>query len=330
MKKIKLLSFVDFVNESKISIKTPKVQIIKYKGVMSSSDNSRYLKFVDSITESFYEIFSVKKDGTKIEFDLDRPIVNYSLSFGEIFPDMNLEKNQFYNDFEEMEKSADKVKFHQTLKDKKYLPKTVFSIEETKKLKYPIIAKPAEGQSGVGIEKFEKYEDLEKSKYRFDLYSECIKDSREFRGMFCDGKIVAITERIADSKLNKIVGKKNPEEKIKFIYIEQNLKELPFINEIKEISSDVFKSIKLDVCSMDFFYNESTKDIKIIELNAATGFIPPLASRLYESIYKMHYKKDLDESVCNEIENICKKYCDMIIDDYPEEFEKSFKPLTFK
>src|SRR5690606_37575333 len=103
--------------------------------------------------------------------------------------------------------SASKRLFHETFGDKEYLPKTVFTLEEAKTLKYPIIAKPAFGHSGIGITKFNSYKELEseviKNGLKFDVFSEAIQIDKEFRIIFLKDKIVALAVRIPNDEKTK-------------------------------------------------------------------------------------------------------------------------------
>jgi D-alanine-D-alanine ligase-like ATP-grasp enzyme len=70
----------------------------------------------------------------------------------------------------------------------KYVAETVFTIEDAKGLKFPVIAKAEASWQSKGVEKFDTIEDLKSSKLSFDLYQEAFDIDKEYRAIIFKGK----------------------------------------------------------------------------------------------------------------------------------------------
>ena len=70
----------------------------------------------------------------------------------------------------------------------KYVAKTVFSVAETKTLKFPIIAKAEASWQSKGVKKFDTYEELTATEDSYDLYQEAFKIDKEYRAIIFKGK----------------------------------------------------------------------------------------------------------------------------------------------
>lgn len=83
-----------------------------------------------------------------------------------------------------------KVNFYKELNSmgSPYGAKTVFKIEEVKKLSFPIIAKAEASWQSKGVKKFDTMEELVACEDKFDLYQEAFKIDKEYRAIVFKGK----------------------------------------------------------------------------------------------------------------------------------------------
>lgn len=330
---MKLKTFNEFVTENTEETNR-KVQFLRLVPVRSYTDNKSLITLTEKAAERFYEEYVLEDyedDYTPLKESLknDRPILYYGSKSGPTSTFINeyisKNKNLVYNHPSEQEKSGDKVKFHQVLEGTNLTPKTVFSVKEAKDLDYPIIAKPAEGMSGEGIEKFETFDDLKKSDGKFDLYSEFVDFDREFRGLFVKDKMAVIFERVPIIKDNKTVGTKKRDEKLSFVYLEQDSKALKFLPKLKEMTEKFNEKIKLDVFSLDFFL-EKNGSLSLIEANASSGLGANSLVSVYECVYDDFYKEELTKEDKEFREFVKDNYNMAIKLEYPKEYKNSLSP----
>tara|TARA_Y100000389_G_scaffold197108_1_gene231079 strand:+ start:1198 stop:2211 length:1014 start_codon:yes stop_codon:yes gene_type:complete len=329
----RLKSYSEFVNESKK--KDRRIQFIKVDPIKSSTDNDTMKDLTEKSRDRFFEVFLEEDYGDILELskdiDLDRPMLVYAGS-----KDPNTEKfvmevynkksEMVYNLPKEMKKAGSKVEFHKIFEGEEFVPKTVFNLDEAEKLTWPVIAKPAEGHSGIGIEKFKKFEDLKISKNKFDLYSECINFDREFRVLCVKDKPIILYERQLIESDNKSIETKKPDEQVSFVYIDQDMEKSGLMKGLNEIIEKFMKKIPLGVYSLDFFTENETGNIKIIEANSCSGLGANSLVHVYESLYEDFYGEELPRDDAEFVANIKKGYRKVVFEDYPNEYKKSLSP----
>ena len=316
--------FESFIESQNI----PKVQFLMLFGKLSSPANKEQKELNEKTRDIFYEYFIIPEDKEKeVKLDSERPVINYRKERSEDIIKQN-KINKCYNNWKtNFTFTSDKIKFHKNLNEFDFIPKTVFNLEEIDKLKFPIIAKPADGLSGVGIEKFDNIEEAKKSKLKFDLWSECIDFKREFRAIYLKENLFILYERIPSGNGEMVIGKKKPDEKLEFTYIEQDTDKIEFINELNNIVKKVRKKgMNTDIFSLDIFIDKNDK-IWVIEINSGTGLGSNSLAKLYGAIYKDFYNKDITEKINSKIEEISDEYKSIIKKYFSKEYKKSYKPL---
>lgn len=312
----------------------PKIQFIKITEHIAPKYNKNLVKLNEFAQNTLYDIIIMddNPDYTEHRLDPNRPILYYG---GQNSDAIKIFKNKYNKDnnnskiynfnTNDLIKCASKVKFHKILNKFDFIPKTVFLIEDTKKLKFPIIAKPENRMSGLGIEVFKSYDELKQSKSKFDLYSECVDFVREYRSLFLKDKLFTINERIPIESDNKTIFTKDPDEKVKFVYIEQDLNNLKFINDLIRIHKEIYELINIDFHSLDFFVDKNNK-IWIIEMNSGSGLGANNLVKTYESIYSDFYRKNPPKEFYDLSKSIIKKFSDIQKKEYKEEYKKSLNP----
>ena len=312
----------------------PKIQFLRLKKIEGSTDNETMNKLTRQIAKRCFNEYVLKDYEGKVKeledlVDTSRPIIYYgrkrgwSAGFIEGLSAKN--RDSIYNLPEEQLKTGSKVNFHKLFGDADFIPKTVFTVKDAQDLKYPVIAKPSEGMSGVGIEKFDSYEDLKDSDGEFDLYSECIDFEREFRAMCLKDDLIMVYERVPIIADGKTVGTKKRDEEVSFLYVDQDLKKLPIIDKVKELVKNFRKYISLDLYSMDFFIDKKGK-LWIIEGNASSGLGSNSLAGTYPAIHRDFYGKDPSNEMQKFLQGVRESYWKATKEDYPEEYKKSLSP----
>jgi len=252
------------------------------------------------------------KDKLKILMLLDHAGIEYSFAYN--------------GDKELIRKSSNKVIFHELMKDKEYVPNTVFSINETDNLTFPVVGKPKTGHSGLGIKKFETKEELLSSEDSFDLFSEAINIVREFRCMYINNSLYMIIERIPNIEKDKNISNKLAKEEVEFVYIEQDINKFPYVFQVNEIVNDFLKEVPLEFFAFDVAVDDKEK-LWLIETNTGVGLAANSLGRTYVAIYRDFFKNDPPENkrvIANKVIDV---YNIEIKNRFPEEYSKSLCPL---
>jgi len=299
--------------------------IAKLSGTISDTQKEINSKCLDEL----FITYSVKEDPSNRELIIPQNIpVFYYGGHGEnarnYIKQLNINTKNMYNLPDEMKKSGDKVTFSKLFIDKEWLPKTVFSKENAiKELKFPVIAKVADGHSGIGIENFKSITKLRKSNKKYDLYSDFIDFDREFRIMFIKDKYFMVNERIPKIDDNKTIRNKKPEESVSFMYVFTDLNKIPkeWLNQIENIGKEIREKVKLDIWSLDVVMDKQRK-LWVLEINSATGLGSAKMVAVYEEIYKDFYKKELPTWYK---EKLLKEYVSQSHIDYYSNHEKEIE-----
>jgi len=200
--------------------------------------------------------------------------------------------------------SGNKDNFAKLFKGATWLPKTVFTREEAIEgaVGFPVIAKPKDGHSGLGIEKFDTPEELKKSKNSFDLYCQYIDISQEYRILFCRQKIVLINERVPTIEDKLSVKTKSAKDKISFTYVYQDLQKVDpaFIRKVMEIFYDIKQKIGLDLWALDLVVDKHGK-MWVMETSSSTGLGSAKMAEVYKAVYEDFYGTVLPDDFLQEI-----------------------------
>ena len=274
--------------------------------------DSLYQDLNDECLEEVFESFfcGVDKDRFKemsekqvkylntLEVSDKKPIVYYG---GEqpapllVLKNNKISETNMYNTPTSMGISAYKSKFYKLFKDSKFICKTEYDIKNAaNNLKFPIIAKPDAGHSGSGIEIFETSEDLQKSKNKFENYSEAKNLKAEYRVMAMNDSIISIYERV--SKDDNAIKDKKPDDYVSFVYVKQDLSKLDFVKETENIIKEIRSKVKAGVWSVDLMIDENN-DKWVAEINSASGLSADRMCEVYSAVYEDFYKEELPKEV---------------------------------
>jgi glutathione synthase/RimK-type ligase-like ATP-grasp enzyme len=257
----------------------------------------------------------------KIDYSI--PILNFSSTTSELYKNS---KAVVYNHPDKCKISADKVEFSKAYEGEKFLPKTVYSLKDIETLKLPIIAKPKDGNSAVGISVFEDYESAYKSELSFDLWCEKKELVTEFRVFVMDGKIIQIVERVHNQTETKNVEDKEPDEKIDFIYVVQDMDKFPHTSAFNRIKTKILNKAKLDFLAIDILMDVNG-DFWVAEINISPGIGPATFYFVYKSYLKMAFGISIDPEHKRELSHIVNDYIYNMRKFYPKEYAKSIAPM---
>lgn len=258
------------------------------------------------------------------ELDYKFPILNFTSTETELHKHKDA---TIFNQLEDYSISANKKVFQKELGDNiKCVPKAVYSVDDIEELELPIIAKPGEGKSAEGIEKFDTYEDVRKSKLEFDIWTECKDLDKEFRAFIMNGEIILIAERITNTKNDMSVGKKDVNEKIDLVYIDQDLENFPHLDKIKKIQKQLETKVKLDFYNIDLMLDKD-EVLWVPEINGAPGIGPSQFRTIYSAWLKMAYNKTIPKNVDDELKEIEVSHRKEMAKEYPKEYKSSLKPI---
>ena len=172
--------FKDYLNKVNFLLAGEKIE-----GLTGKNNKRIYGKINDVCLEKLFNSFYAKGDYKKdLDVNPKLPLIYYGGNSKEaldFIKKYNISEDVMYNLPAVMKVSGNKSDFYKMFKDSDFIPKAVYKKEDAKDLQFPVIAKPDDGHSGLGIEIFDTYEDLEKSKGKFENYSEAKDLDKEFR-----------------------------------------------------------------------------------------------------------------------------------------------------
>lgn len=306
--KIRIKDFDGFINENYMSQTFQRFYMLVRKPFPLDSENLLG-RMIGEARDTLFDQISVDNSNYKyLPIQPGVPILNFTEDndLVEMLIKENLiEKTSLYNQPDQSMEVSDKVAFHKVFSGSKFVPKTVFSVEETKDLRFPIIAKPAVGKSAEGIRKFDKIEELEKSEERFDVFSETIDIQEEYRCFCFKDEIIELNRR------EKVKGSedflKNSKTTTDFIYNDVDLKSYENLQKMNELIQECKNRVELDFFSIDFA-EDGNGELYIIEMNSRTGMGVDKMAKLYRLIYEDFYNKEPEDFINDKLSKLEKEW----------------------
>ena len=241
-----------------------------------------------------------------IDINPDYPVLTYhSDTVNKLIKAGKIKKENVYNHPDHISKSGSKEEFHKLVGEDENIPKTVYSKNDAlENLTFPIIAKPARGHSGEGIQIIEKPDLMEEVDEKiFDTFSEYIDKAEEHRFINFKGKPIFWMERTPINEKAKS-GKGSAKEAMEFGYAKRNIKDLP--KDYKKVLEKFCKIYEdLPYMCFDVMKGKNGK-VYIIESNAQPGVPFDSTIEAYKHIYEDFYKKSLDEESLTKLNEYAK------------------------
>lgn len=282
----KIKSFYQFINEAKDA------DLFKCYLAVKRSSGQRWWTYKGFAGDKFF--IQIHEDNIdSVDLDKSLPILNYNTDITLKMIEKGCSVDNVYNKPEFIKNSGSKEKFHKLVGDDINLPKTAYSKEEALKIGFPLIAKPTDGHSGIGIQVFKNEEEFEKADHsKFDIYSQFIDKAYEHRFFNFKGEPFFWMERKPLNEKAKSGGGKAGEE-MNFQYIKRNVEDIPEnYKKVLKKYCDMMKDLPY-IC-FDVMEDKSGK-IYIIESNSQPGVPFDSTIQIYKIIFKDFYNRELDK-----------------------------------
>ena len=241
-----------------------------------------------------------------IDINPDYPVLTYhSDTVNKLIKAGKIKKENVYNHPDHISKSGSKEEFHKLIGEDENIPKTVYSKNDAlEKLEFPIIAKPAAGHSGIGIQIINKPDLMEDVDEKiFDTFSEYIDKEEEHRFINFKGKPIFWMERTPSNEKAK-TGKGKAKEEMEFGYAKRDIKDLPKdYRKVLERFCKIYED--LPYMCFDVMKGKNGK-VYIIESNAQPGVPFDSTIEVYKHIYEDFYKKPLDKESLTKLNEYAK------------------------
>ena len=286
MKRIKL--YEQFILEKKESADLFKIYL-----AYNPDLGHRFWTYKDYATDEFF-IKVTPENYKDIEIDSNLPVLTYNSKVVQTLLDEDLIKiDNVYNKPEFIANSGSKKEFHKLVEGDENIPKTCDVMEDAiEELGFPIIAKPAEGHSGIGIvviKDQKEWDDTDHSK--LDVYSQYIDKKSEHRFFTFKGEPFFWQERQPTNDKSKNGGGKS-DEKMAFNYIKRNHDKTPqkYRDLIKKFG-DKFSDLPY-IC-FDIMEDQDGK-LYIIESNVMPGVPFDATIQIYRTLFKDFYGREVN------------------------------------
>ena len=282
-----------------------------HKVIMCVSTELTDFKYVTDkscFTRNYMKLFTKGDEPMKATM----PVINFCNIHTQRLLDAGTSKDLIYNPKEKKMEIASKVKWHETHKDSEFVPKTVSDAKDLDKLEFPIIAKPDNRYSGMGIVKIDSLEaakDMDLSD--FEVFSEKIDIDEEHRIMMWRGEPVMWVQRVHGNKETKEMTKKK-EDKLFFKYVLKDLSKMP--KEWNEVFQEMNEAHKgLDIYSIDLMVDTDGKPW-VVEMSSEFAPLYGVMAMLYKKVYQDYYGKKLHSADEAQIDMYQKKDIDSTIE----------------
>lgn len=312
MKRIKL--FEQFIAEQKDYTDLSKIYL-----AINPKSGHRWWSYKDFAGDNFFKQVTLEnyKD---LDINPDYPVLTYNSAVTQKLLDEGLiKKENVYNLPEFIKQSGSKAEFHKLVEGDENIPKTAHNEKDALEIGFPLIAKPAEGHSGLGIQIFKNQKDWDAADHsKFDVYSEYVDKSAEHRLITFKGKPFFWMERKPLNDKAKS-GEGKGEEQMMFKYIKKDVTKIPekfmqLVDKFGKIFSD------LPYICFDVMEDQDGK-LYVIESNSQPGVPFDSTIQAYRQIFKDFYGKELEKNSDDELKRLSKYMDEKTIELDPDRFE---------
>ncbi len=285
--KTRILLFEEFLHEAYKRAEFQKVMITRRAGLDDS-----FITGPEYSTHEYWTIITREDEPTTVPKDL--PVLNYDRkTLEKMIKAGAIRDNQVYNRLEAREKVSSKAEFYKAHAKSGFIIPTVLDPEKINALNFPIVAKPDNNHSGLGIKVFEKPEDLDKVDLsNFSSFSEKIKIKEEHRFFVWRSEVIQWTERQPMDEETKDIAKKAEDKETNFAYILRD--ETPGDEFLKCIAYFGDYHSDLDFYAIDIAKTDDDK-VYVFEINSEPGALFGVMALVYERIYEDWYETQLSD-----------------------------------
>lgn len=285
--KNKILLYEQFLNEAYRRAEFQKVMITRRAELKDS-----FITGPAYSTKEYWVILT--REFEEMEVPKELPILNYDRKTLEKLIEQGLVKErQIYNKLDARKKVSSKAEFYKLHAESGYIVPSVLDPKKIKDLNFPIVAKPDNAHSGLGIKVFKNEEDLKDTDLtEFSSFSEKITIKEEHRFFMWRGQMIQWTQRKPMDDATADIAKKDPNKETNFSYILRNEKISDNISKVLTYFSEAHSD--LDFYAIDLAETEDGK-IYVFEMNSEPGALFGVMTLVYQKIYEDWYKKPLSK-----------------------------------
>lgn len=312
MERIKL--FEEFLNEAK-----EQQDLFKAYLCIDPGSGHRWWSYKDFAGSKFFVQLTLEnyKD---IDIDPELPVLNYNSKVCKTLLDEGLIKDEnVYNHPKYIKQSGSKSEFHKIVDGDENIPQTCHTKEEALEIGFPLIAKPADGHSGLGIQVFKDKKSFDSADHsKLDVYSEYIDKKSEHRLFNFKGTPFFWMEREPLNDKAKS-GDGDGEEEMQFKYIKRDVSTIP--QKFHDLVEKFCKKFSdLPYLCFDIMEDQDGK-LYIIESNSQPGVPYDSTIETYKQIFNDFFKRDLNKQTLTELEKLAKFMNAKTLELDPERFE---------
>ena len=312
MKYVKL--FEEFLNEAK-----EQQDLFKAYLCIDPGSGHRWWSYKDFAGSKFFVQLTLEnyKD---IDIDPELPVLNYNSKVCKTLLDKGLIKDEnVYNHPKYIKQSGSKSEFHKIVDGDENIPQTCHNKEDALEIGFPLIAKPADGHSGLGIQVFKDKKSFDSADHsKLDVYSEYIDKKSEHRLFNFKGTPFFWMEREPLNDKAKS-GDGDGEEEMQFKYIKRDVSTIP--QKFHDLVEKFCKKFSdLPYLCFDIMEDQDGK-LYIIESNSQPGVPYDSTIETYKQIFNDFFKRDLDKQTLTELEKLAKFMNAKTLELDPERFE---------
>jgi len=312
MERIKL--FEEFLNEAK-----EQQDLFKAYLCIDPESGHRWWSYKDFAGSKFFVQLTLEnyKD---IDIDPELPVLNYNSKVCKTLLDEGLIKDEnVYNHPKYIKQSGSKSEFHKIVDGDENIPQTCHNKEDALEIGFPLIAKPADGHSGLGIQVFKDKKSFDSADHsKLDVYSEYIDKKSEHRLFNFKGTPFFWMEREPLNDKAKS-GDGDGEEEMQFKYIKRDVSTIP--QKFHDLVEKFCKKFSdLPYLCFDIMEDQDGK-LYIIESNSQPGVPYDSTIETYKQIFNDFFKRDLDKQTLTELEKLAKFMNAKTLELDPERFE---------
>ena len=284
----KLMLFEEFLNEAKQPKDLHKIYL-----AIDPKSGHRFWSFKDFAGDNYF--IQVTLDNYKdIDINPDYPVLTYNSKVIQKLLDEGLIKlENVHNKPEYIKQSGSKKEFHKMVEGDENIPKTCYDSEKAvEEVGFPMIAKPAEGHSGLGISVLKTQEDFDAADHdKLDVYSQYIDKKSEHRFFTFKGQPFFWQERTPQNDKAK-TGDGDSSEKMSFAYTRRDVSEVPqkyldLIEKFGEIMKDL-PYICFDIME------DQDGHLFIIETNSKPGVPFDSTVHIYRTLFKDFFGHEVE------------------------------------
>jgi hypothetical protein len=295
-----LLTLEQFISEQIIKDEFKKVCITRREHLDDS-----FITGSNYHTSGYWIILT--KDIEPGDVPKNYPVLNYDRrTLERLLDNGTIKPSQVYNKIEARKSVSSKSEFYKLHSASGYIIPNVTDASKIETLKFPIVAKPDNEHSGLGISVFKDKDEFENADLgKFTSFSEKVNISEEHRYFIWRGEVIQWTQRIPMDKETADIGKKDPNKETNFSYILKN---------IKNIKSEHLKACRyfanahsdLDFYAVDLAETEDGK-IYVFEMNSEPGALFGVMAIVYQKIYEDYYEQGMSTSAAEMLKKFRKE-----------------------